>query len=194
LARESNRKTGTNAKIAAFLIAIMVIGGIVGAFTFLYPYKYIDLIREYSRKYGLEPDLVCAVIHTESRFRPGITSPKGARGLMQLTKGTADWGAEEVGIPGYAYENVTEPVVNIELGCWYLSVLLKQFTETETALAAYNAGSGNVERWLDDASLSADGVKLDDIPFGETRRYVGRVDGARAVYRILLRIGGFFRE
>jgi soluble lytic murein transglycosylase len=173
----------------ALLLTVLILAGLAGAFTLVYPYKYIGLARELSAKYGLEPDLVCAVIHTESRFRSEIVSPKDARGLMQLTEGTAAWGAEEIGLEGYSFDNVTEPRINIELGCWYLDVLLKQFGEEDTALAAYNAGSGNVEGWLNDSSISADGVNLNRIPFGETRRYVERVRSARRIYNILLRIG-----
>jgi soluble lytic murein transglycosylase len=173
----------------ALLLAVIILAGLAGAFTLVFPYKYIGLAREFSAKYGLEPDLVCAVIHTESRFRPAIASPKDARGLMQLTEGTAAWGAETIGLEGYSFENVTEPRINIELGCWYLNVLLEQFGEEDTALAAYNAGSGNVESWLGDPSISADGVNLSRIPFGETRRYVERVRFAKRIYNILLRIG-----
>lgn len=181
-------------------VAILLITGLLAAafwigVSTLYPYKYMEFIVEYAEKYDLPPSLVCAVIHTESRFRTDAVSPKNAAGLMQLTQATADWGAKSIGLADYSYDNIMEPRINIELGCWYLRTLMRQFgQDTDVALAAYNAGSGNVEQWLLDKSLSSDGKRLENIPFGETRRYVERVNAAIPIYRLMLRYLGGINE
>ncbi len=154
--------------------------------TTLYPLKYIDVIRKYSDEFGLDPVLVCAVIHSESRFESSAESYKGAGGLMQLVRMTADWGAEILEIPEYSYDRINEPELNIRLGCWYLSRLFDQYGNMDTALAAYNAGSGNVSRWLQDPKYSKDGITLDAVPYGETRRYIERVRKREKIYSVIL--------
>lgn len=157
----------------------------------LYPLNNIELIYKYSKKYDLDPAFVCAVIRTESRFSAAAVSPKGASGLMQLMKQTADWGATEIGLEGYSYDKIFEPEVNIELGCWYLSKLMNQYGGDEkTMLAAYNAGSGNVSKWLGNIKYSLDGVSIENIPFSETEEYVRRVTTSKRIYKLLLKIYG----
>jgi len=153
----------------------------------LYPLKHIELIREYSDKYDLRPELVCAVIHTESRFRDEAVSRKGASGLMQALETTANWAADEIGIENYNYARIFEPGINIEIGCWYLNRLINQYKNIDTALAAYNSGSGNVSGWLKNPQYSSDGVTLDMIPFAETRNYVVKVNESIKVYELILR-------
>ena len=172
--------------LGAVLPALIASGLYMGLST-LYPYKYAGLVLEYSSKYGLPPSLVCAVIHTESRFDAGAVSYRGASGLMQITKQTADWGAETIGLAGYSYEKIHDPAINIELGCWYLNRLLKQFKgHRNVALAAYNAGSGNVSKWLKDGRLSPDGETLSKIPFEETKNYIKKIDKSISIYRVYL--------
>jgi soluble lytic murein transglycosylase len=151
-----------------------------------YPLKYYPLISEAAEKYGLELSFVCALIHTESRFDANAVSGKSASGLMQLTKPTADWGAEEIGIKNYSYENILTPDINIELGCWYISKLIDQYGDENTALAAYNGGSGNVDRWLEDKKTSPDGKTLQNVPFKETQTFVERVGKSKKIYKYLL--------
>ena len=127
-----------------------------------------------------------AVIRTESGFDPQAVSSADARGLMQLTADTLDWavskspGAEPVG-----GEDLFRPEVNIRYGVYVLKLLGEQFKEPDTVLAAYNAGMGNVRRWLKDPAYSQDGETLTAIPFEETRNYVQRVRDAQAMYREL---------
>lgn len=155
----------------------------------LFPIKYADEILKYSDKYDLEPGLVCAIINTESRFQTDAESHKGARGLMQLMPATVDWAVEGMGIENFSYANIEEPDVNIDIGCWVLSFLSKQFNGNEELMAAaYNAGSGNVTKWLGDTKYSADGEYLDDIPFAETANYVKKVMLYEKIYKIILRI------
>lgn len=154
----------------------------------VYPLKYYPIIYEMALKYGLETSFVCAVIHTESRFNADAVSNKSAMGLMQLTKTTADWGAKEIGLNGYNYNNIMQPEINIELGCWYLKNLIEQYEQdVSLALAAYNGGSGNVSKWLSNEEISPDGKKLDYIPFKETQDFIERVNLSERIYRYLIK-------
>lgn len=154
----------------------------------LFPVKYTDEILEYSEKYDLEPGFVCAIINTESRFETSAESHKGARGLMQLMPATIDWAVEGMGIKNFSYADIEEPDVNIEIGCWVLNFLSKQFNgNKELMAAAYNAGSGNVTKWLGDTKYSSDGEYLDYIPYAETANYVKKVMLYEKIYKIILR-------
>ena len=87
-------------------------------------------------------------------------------------------------------ERVYDPEVNIRCGCKVLQVVMEQFEVKETALAAYNAGSGNVAKWLKDPDYSNDGVTLKEIPFEETRNYVKRVLKAQELYQTMYNTDG----
>jgi soluble lytic murein transglycosylase len=166
-----------------FLLAVVTIVGflflksdMVGKW--LYPIHYQNDIRASASNYGLEPHLVAAVIRAESNFQTGRESHKGALGLMQLMPTTADWVVEKAG-----FESVDEEMlkhradVSIEMGSWYLSSLKEQFDQNVfAAVAAYNAGPGNVRKWLDEGRWDGKLETADDIPFGETRRYVQKVN------------------
>ncbi|MFD1956564.1 lytic transglycosylase domain-containing protein [Paenibacillus thailandensis] len=143
----------------------------------MYPIKYMDDIRASSEAYDLEPQLVAAIIRTETNYSLGKVSSKGALGLMQIMPDTAKWVSEQAG-----FRNVTEEAllkradVSIEVGSWYLKSLHKQFDENSiAAVAAYNAGPGNVKKWLESGQWNGELKTADRIPFGETRHYVQRV-------------------
>lgn len=151
-----------------------------------YPLRYTDLVEAYAGEYGVEPSLVYAVIRTESGFDPEAVSSAGARGLMQLTEDTLDWAVskspdkEELTV-----EDLFRPEVNIRYGVYVLKLLGEQWKVKETVLAAYNAGQGNVRKWLADERYSTDGETLSAIPFGETKAYVEKVLKAQEMYREL---------
>jgi soluble lytic murein transglycosylase len=152
----------------------------------LYPVKFIEQVIKYSREYGLDPHLVFAVIKAESGFNPAARSHKDAMGLMQLTEGTAKWGASVLNIREFSLDDLYEPDINIRLGCWYLRNLLNEFNQdAELAIAAYNGGSGNVKKWLEDSNYSSSGKSLDKIPFRETAEYVKKVKKFWEIYRKL---------
>ncbi|MBP1744910.1 MAG: transglycosylase domain protein [Firmicutes bacterium] len=149
------------------------------------PFNYSDYIMEYSQKYDLDPVMVSAVIKTESNFEADAVSSKNAYGLMQITKETAHWAAGKMGIDDFTTDMLMDPETNIMIGCWYLDNLDKEFGSTDLVLAAYNAGRGNVQQWLDDPAHSSDGKTLTDIPFEETENYIKKVKIFYKIYEFL---------
>ena len=152
---------------------------------YLYPKGYSEYVESLSEEYDLDPYLVYSVIRTESRFREDALSHKGAMGLMQVTESTAWWISAKSGIVLGPGEDYYTPKVNIRMGCWYLRWLLDYYKNQDTALAAYNAGSGTVSGWLKDPERSSDGMTLKDIPYKETREYVEKINDAYKAYQLL---------
>lgn len=148
----------------------------------LYQLSYPELIQQYATKYDIDPYLVAAVIHVESRNHPDAVSPAGAVGLMQIMPTTGEWIAGKLGI-SYSEEALKNPEINIEMGCWYLNFLGQRFDSQATVLAAYNAGHGNVQEWLDNKEYSQNEKDLLEIPFPETEEYVIRVQKAYEKYK-----------
>ncbi|MFL0267776.1 lytic transglycosylase domain-containing protein [Candidatus Clostridium radicumherbarum] len=152
----------------------------------LYPFNYVDSINKYSKKYNLDPYLISAVIKTESNYKSRALSSKNAYGLMQITPDTAEWAAKQMKLDDYKNEKLFDPDYNINMGCWYLDNLKKEFNgNMDLVLAAYNGGRGNVEKWLADSEHSKDGVSLHYIPFKETDKYIKRVKVNYNIYKFL---------
>lgn len=152
----------------------------------LYPLHYNAIIKQYSEEYNLDPLFVASVIRAESKFDTDAVSPKGAKGLMQISSITGNWASKELCISQYDEEMLFNPNVNIKIGCWYLNKLKKEFNNNIiNVLASYNAGSGNVRKWLGDKKYSSDGTELIEIPFNETREYIKRVDRNYKIYKYL---------
>jgi soluble lytic murein transglycosylase len=100
---------------------------------------------------------------------------------------TIDWAVEEIPLKGFSYADINDPETNIELGCWVLSFLSRQFEDNEElVIASYNAGIGNVKKWLGDTKYSKDGEYLHYIPYKETADYVKRVKLYDRIYTVLL--------
>lgn len=166
------------------IIILLAIAALTGLFM-RYPVKYIELIRK--QETSLDTALICAVIHAESKFRPNARSHKDAAGLMQITENTATWMAAEMGMKNYDSHRIYEPEINIAIGCYFLDWLVDYYDgDISLALCAYNAGMGNVNRWLEDPRYSKDGQTLTHIPFPETEQYLQRVETNQKIYNILL--------
>lgn len=149
----------------------------------LYPIHYAGTISAAAREEGLDPFMVAAVIRTESRFRPAVESSKGARGLMQIMPDTGRWAAAQLKIEPYSDDLLKEPATNIRIGSWYLRRLIDQYRgDVVIALAAYNGGPSNVDRWLADGRWSGKLAELSSIPYAETAEYVRRVTQAHSAY------------
>jgi soluble lytic murein transglycosylase len=139
-----------------------------------YPLEYEEIVRGHAENYGLEPQLVAAVIYQESKFDADAESASGAVGLMQLLPSTGQGIADRTGGDAWRPEDLRNPELNVRYGAWYLRHLLDKYDGDETlALAAYNAGQTNVDHWR------ADGV---GIQFDETRHYVERVLRLKELY------------
>jgi soluble lytic murein transglycosylase len=148
------------------------------------PLRHEDIIRQQAREKGLDPALIAGVIYTESHFRDGQTSSAGALGLMQLTPATARYIARKSGGTQFVVDDLATPQVNIAYGAYYLRYLLRRYDGNEDfALAAYNAGEGNVDKWIAAARERDRALTIDAIPYAETRAYVSRVEGAKREYR-----------
>jgi soluble lytic murein transglycosylase len=148
------------------------------------PLRHEDIIRQQARDKGLDPALIAAVIYAESHFRDGQTSHAGAQGLMQITPGTARMIARKSGGIAFTVDDLGTPQVNIAYGSWYLRYLMQRYAGNETfALAAYNGGEGNVDRWIARAEQRNESLTIDAIPFAETRAYVSKVQNAQRHYR-----------
>ena len=147
--------------------------------------EYSEYVTLYSNKYGLEENLVYSIIKSESNFNQNAVSGKGAIGLMQIMESTGRWAASEIGIKDFEPSMLLNPETNIEIGCWYLKWLMKNFDNMETVIAAYNAGNGNVSRWLSDSEYSDDGVKISLIPYSETKTYVKKVRLFYNLYKMI---------
>ncbi len=145
------------------------------------PLRHDDIIRQQADAKELDAALIAAVIYQESRFRPR-ESHAGALGLMQLMPDTAHFIAQKTGGTKFTTEDLATPQINIQYGAWYLRWLLRHFDDDEmTALAAYNAGIGNVEEWLRERGQTHL-TDADQIPFPETRHYVQNVLDSRDAY------------
>lgn len=141
----------------------------------VYPLRYEEIIREQSRRYGMEPAFVAGVVYAESRFQPDVESHQGAYGLMQILPDTAAFISERSGIQG----NYRDPETNLRMGIWYLNYLDGRYLGDERLmLAAYNSGEGRVDAWISEEGFDVG----EDIPFRETHEYVNNVLEARDTY------------
>jgi soluble lytic murein transglycosylase len=171
----------------ALLLAAAAVGGVLAALVLptvkktvdeiTLPLRHEDIIRQQAAEKNLDPALIAGVIYAESKFRD-VESHAGALGLMQITPETAEFIARHSGGTQFVVEDLSTPQVNISYGAYYLRYLLDKYDENLVlSLAAYNAGGGNVDKWLAEGR-----TRVRDIPFPETREYIKRVINARAAY------------
>jgi soluble lytic murein transglycosylase len=149
------------------------------------PLSNEQVIREQAAAKHLDPALIAAVIYAETKFDPR-TSPAGAEGLMQIEPATAAFLAKLSG--GYSFQtsDLGTPAINVAYGSYYLRYLLNHYEDNEMlAVAAYNAGLANVDRWVAKAHAEGKSLTVEEIPFGQTRAYVQRVLSAQREYREL---------
>lgn len=186
-----NLKNGTKASkpIFALLGLRIIIVVVIGAIFFsglpnriTYPKLYWQEARQYAEAFGVDPYLVMALIKVESNFRPGAKSKSGALGLMQIMPDTGRWAAGMLNTDNYYDARLLVPEFNIMIGSWYITHLLAAYNEPAIALAAYNAGRGNVDRWLADGTWSGAADSASDVPFRETEDFIKRVMKAWEAY------------
>ncbi len=170
-----------------FAAVILAAAGCIrySLYNVLFPKKYSDIVEKYAAVYCLDDHFVYSVIKAESNFNADAVSHKGAKGLMQITDSTGRWAAEMIGIEGYEDSMLFDPDTNIKIGCWYLNRLIEQYGNRDTAVAAYNAGSGNVSRWLDQMGSTSNELIKELIPYEETRNHVDKINLYLKIYNML---------
>jgi soluble lytic murein transglycosylase len=147
------------------------------------PLSHQDIIRQQAADKNLDPALIAAVIYQESKFRDR-TSSAGAKGLMQLLPSTAEFIARKSGGTAFQLHDLATPQVNIAYGSWYLRYLMDRYNDNTTlAVAAYNAGLDNVDKWVRRVGGAGNFDAGRSIPFPETRHYVLSVLSHRTQYR-----------
>lgn len=170
--------------IAIMLFKVIKIQDII--YKYLYPIKYEEYVYKYAEEYGIDPLFVFAIIKAESNFDEKVVSSSGAVGLMQLMETTAEEIAEDLELEYKKGETLYNPEMNIMLGVNYYSRLLKLYNnDSSLALAAYNAGIGNVDNWIENEVIQDDGSDIENIPFNETNNYVRKTLRNYEIYKDL---------
>ncbi len=139
-----------------------------------------------SQKHGVDPALIKAVVWRESKFDPAARGTKGETGLMQIMENTGlEWAGEER-VPMFSTLTLLDPQRNIDCGTWYLRKLLGRYRMTDDpvpyALADYNAGRGNVLKWMKGSGTTNSQMFVEQIGFPATRHYVRTVVKRREKY------------
>lgn len=152
---------------------------------YIYKTSYVDFINAECSKYEINPTEILSIIKAESNFNPNAVSSKNAIGLMQITLETANWCCERINMGYVTQADLCVPETNIKIGVYYYNYLLDRYNNINTVLAAYNAGMGNVDRWLDDEDFSKDGIIISKTPYPETNRYITKINNNIKIYKLL---------
>lgn len=183
-------------EVIILIIALLVIFNVPEKILkMIYPIKYEDIVEKYSTKYEVDKYLIYAIIKAESNFDDGATSSKEAKGLMQLMPNTAKdisktfESSENINFESSSKEEISnkllDPDLNINLGTKYISILIGKYKSVELALVAYNAGSGNVDNWIEQGILNKDGANVENVPYKETNNYVRKILRDYKIYQDL---------
>lgn len=170
-------------RMIIFLLLIFIIIAMIFLYKdkflkLLYPKTYQEVVLAYEEKYKVEENLIFAVIKAESNFEKEAISNRNAIGLMQLMEETAKDVAKKNNIE-INVENIKEELCdankNIEIGTCYLAMLIQRYENKEVALAAYNAGIGTVDGWIEKGIIKRDGTDIENVPYKETNHYVRKI-------------------
>jgi soluble lytic murein transglycosylase len=181
----SRRLLGAIAAIAVTVLFVTVVVTVLeqAARNLALPLSDASIIRTQAAEKRLDPALIAAVIYAETKFEPRPSSA-GAEGLMQILPSTAYYLARLSGGSSFTASDLSEPSVNVAYGSYYLRYLLDHYGGDEMlAVAAYNGGETNVDRWVAKADAAGRQLSVQEIPFAETRDYVRRVLSAQRDYR-----------
>ena len=141
----------------------------------IYPTKYSKYVEKYATEYDVDPLLIYSIIKAESGFKKDAISSSNAKGLMQLMDKTAEEMADKLNIE-YNTDDIYDSEKNILFGIKYYSELLQHYNNNMLlALAAYNAGIGNVNNWISEGIINSDGSNIENVPFKETNMYVRKI-------------------
>jgi soluble lytic murein transglycosylase len=173
-------KTGKIKKTAitfCAVVAVLFLIGLIWSKYIWFDKKYDADISNYGSRYGVSQDLIYSVIKAESNFDEDAASDRGAVGLMQIMPSTAAFVAQSLDEDSF---DLKDPKQNMRYGIFYLSYLATKFDDETEVLAAYNAGEGTVKKWLTEQNGS-----LKQIPYGETKRYIQKIEFYKKVYNAL---------
>lgn len=181
----------TKKNIIIFILIICMLFGVIKIFNIpdkilkkMYPKTYSEHVEKYAREYDVDPLLIYAVIKAESNFDEYVVSNSNAKGVMQLMDTTArEVASNVISDVNFNSDMLFDAKINIMLGTKYLSELLKKYNGNYfLAVAAYNAGIGNVDRWIADGIIKADGSDIENIPYKETNNYVRKIVRDYGIY------------
>ena len=182
-------------KIITLLIIIIIIIGLVFLWKYkfeeivlkeFYPIKYSEYVEKYASKYNIDPLLIYSIIKAESNFKPDVKSSSDAYGLMQVTKESAKDVAKKLDTKTTNTKMLYDPKTNIKIGVTYFNFLLEKYDyNTNIAVIAYNAGFGNVDKWIQKGIIKEDGQDLENVPFKETNNYVRKILNNYEIYKKL---------
>ena len=140
----------------------------------------LNKVKQYSKSENLSPQLVLAIIKTESNFNKNAVSNKGAVGLMQLTKNTANYIAKITNFNGEI--DLFNEDTNLILGIKYLRYLSNKFSDINAVICAYNAGETKVREWLD----SSGNLVKNKVEYKETFNFLTKVKRRQCIYKVLV--------
>lgn len=167
----------------AVILVLVLRGGYHTLMRSTYELAHQETVMKACEDFDVEPALVYAIMRTESKFNENALSSAEAMGLMQVTEISLEWlqyRSDE--FKAYTVDQLYDPDINIRCGVYMLNLLEEQFESEQAVIAAYNAGIGIVQEWLQDEAYSSDGVTLHTVPYDETRAYIERVQDAKAIY------------
>ena len=151
----------------------------------IYPLKYNEYVERYSEEYNIDKYLVYAIIKVESNFEEQAKSTSNAIGLMQIMESTAVETANKIDL-NFIKEDLLNPELNIKIGLEYFTNLLNRYNNNyNLAIIAYNAGIGNVDKWIKDDIIKEDGTDIENVPFKETNNYVRKILRDYEIYKKL---------
>lgn len=180
--------------ISIVILILLIIGTILGkVFNIperilkrIYKTDYSEYVYKYAQEYEVDPIMVFSIIKAESNFNPNVVSSSNAIGLMQLMDTTAEEIAKKLEINFEKGMSLYNPELNIMLGTKYFSNLMKEYNNNYLlALTAYNAGIGNVKKWIEQGIIKEDGSDIENIPFKETNNYVRKIVRDYKIYNEL---------
>lgn len=151
----------------------------------IYPLKYSEYVEKYAKEYDIDPYMVYSIIKAESNFNENAKSASNAVGLMQIMEATAIETANKMDL-NVTEEDLFDPELNISIGLKYFSNLLNKYNDNYyLAIIAYNAGIGNVDKWIADGTIKEDASDIENVPFKETNNYVRKILRDYEIYKDL---------
>jgi soluble lytic murein transglycosylase len=159
------------------IVLVVLMGALAfEGWRYWWEHRFDSIIAQAAKRYGMDPALIRAVVWRESYFHPHARGRAGELGLMQIRDAAAqEWAAAEH-VSGFEHEDCLDPLTNVLAGTWYLRTMVRHYAQADNplafGLAEYNAGRGNVLRWLGGGEPTNSALFMDQIGFPGTRAYV----------------------